>query len=721
MRMLGLPEELVDCAALSAVGDPLQKLTLICRTVEGTLRTAHSADVVSGIEMGLFRALWRCFVVLKKLRLMDSGGGAGGGRRSVEDRRPGEELEVLEAARRIFDLLSIVNKKIVKNLLSLMAMNSNLVFSTNNNNNNGKNNNNNNNNLSSNSNSNNQFTSAEENIAFKTLCRFISLRVLYSSSSDHRHQQNQSNENSEEMFGDDGEAEYFRLVFSKNWLQADVSMGPAARYLSLMKTCENGMRHDIATEYFEQYEINHPFLVKKMKSFSENEKHQFQEGDKEVEEEEKLFLSFQVEQFELVLKGYWNLLISCGEHGKVIQVLEKYLDIFEKYNHQLPASLLSVAMRSVGEVKNAKVAARTMASLFRSFSKNIPTTNNNTNTSTTTSTTITTTSDNNENENNNNSPTNLSTSSNFRLPTQYEMLTCLTALAKCAHPSFHQALETCLQENLIDTTTAASPLRVAELRLQYALNDPIDSLSIAQSEITRCEEAGCSIKNDFRCAGLILQILLRVDDESFMKVFREVVALNDDDDHDHNEGEKKTSRSKSSKSNNKSSRIYDIPSSWVDWLVVWSLRRRYELTQEERKYILDVIEFKRKPSYFVAPQAELIKLDFQFYQRKRNNLNSLDGDENENYENDLHHQQQLRHADPRCVWPKRRSALMKLQTESRNEEKERCVSLSFERHLAFMSSSSSSKSPLVQKLMTSANSLEAASDAMMILKRLESL
>lgn len=726
MKMLGLPEELVDCAALCEVGDPLQKLISITRTTEATLRSAHSADVVPGLEMSLFRALWRCFVILKNVRLLSSSSSPSQRRHVVAEKsttstpsvvleqeelhdnfaveedssssasvRRNKELEVMETARRIFDLLTIVNKKILN--LSNTSSSSSTSFT---------------NNSTNFSSSSSTTTSADENLAFKQLCRLISLRVLYSDpqpSSSSFHQQ-------QYFFGDDGEAEYFRLLFSRKLFQADVSGGPAARYLSLIKTCENGARPDIATEYFEQYEVAHPFLVKPMESLSSSST-----------STKLMLLPFQVEQFELVLKSYWNLLLKCGEHKKVVKTLVKYLDIFEEYNtYQLPAPLLSVAMRAVGEVQESKVAAKTMASLLKSFSVG----GGGGTSSSSSSTTRNTQNDNDDDfsvsgneisqeaeqeqeemrRNNINSSNSTTSSSHTRPPTKYEMLTCLTALAKCGHPSFDQALETCLQERLIDTS---SPVRVAELRLQYALNDPIDSLQTVQDEIQKCEDAGFSIKQDFRCAGLILQILLRLDEETFLDVFKDIV------------GEVNHHRATSSGAT--TGGIREIPSSWVDWLVVWSLRRRYELTTSQQQYILDVIDHKKSPSSFIVPQSELIRRDFDETMKKMNK-----NKKNNTSQGKSDHQFSTT-SDPRCVWPKRKSAIsaLKISTTKSNTQTEQqvvcssCIGEAFTSfaHHQFIQTA---KSPLVEKLVllekNSSNHQNAVlSDANEMLNRMASM
>lgn len=759
MKILGLPEELVDCAALCEVGDPLQKLISVARSAEPTLRSAHSADVVSGLEMSLFRAFWRCFVILKHLRFG----------KTLEERRPGDELEVLEAARRIFDLISIVNKKIVFGILFSLTQNTN---------------NNNNTNVSTSnfagttttttttsatsSTATTTLTSADENLAFKQLCRLISLRVLYSSSSssllssngnssNNNNNNNSSNNNKNnvasggDVGGDDGEAEYFRLIVSKNWLQADVTGGPAARYLSLIKTCEAGMRHDIATEYFEQYEVSHPFLVKRMKSVEEHDEQQHQhQQEQEHQQEPLLFLPFQVEQFELVLKSYWSLLIKCGEHKKVVQVLVKYLDIFDKYNHHLPATMLSVAMRSVGEQKESTVAARTMGTLFRSlasvssmllsssssssppsstpsFAQSINGKNDDfLSTRSSSSSSSLSTSSSSSNSSSNATATTTTTSGNFRPPTPYEMLTCLAALAKCGHPSFHQALDTCLHEDLIDKS---SPLRVAELRLQYALNDPIDSLATVREEIQKCEESGFSVKSDFRCASLVLQILLRTDDDSFLSMFRDVVVFPRDsagdggnDNGDDDDGSYYNNNTNKNVKKVVAGGITDIPTVWVDWLVVWSLRRRYELTNQDRKYILDVIDKKRAPSFSVVPQSELIRYDF--LDRQGVTTKTTTYGHAVDFESSII-------SDPRCVWPKRRSALVNLVHSSacctsslgggRSAIGESFESLSSS---GFSTASSISGANIVDRLASTATSSSrqsALSDTAMMLKRIGSL
>lgn len=221
------------------------------------------------------------------------------------------------------------------------------------------------------------------------------------------------------------------------------------------------------------------------------------------------------------------------------------------------------------------------------------------------------------------------------------MATCLLALAKCGHSSFHRALETCLQEQLIEE----SALRVAELNLQYALNDPVECLRIVQAEAARCNNLASGpidILSDARCASLILQILLRADHPTYLSTLEKLAK-------------------KSAGSSSSDGVGVAVQAAWVDWLIIWAQRRRYELSNEQRQSILKFVALRSPSMQGLGLQAKLIERDLQQALSEETRKKKKQQPESKRATNtSAAGDDVVVHSDPRCNWAKRRTALQGL-------------------------------------------------------------
>jgi hypothetical protein len=144
-------------------------------------------------------------------------------------------------------------------------------------------------------------------------------------------------------------------------------------------------------------------------------------------------------------------------------------------------------------------------------------------------------------------------------PSSHEIFLSLMGLAKCGLPSFQIVLDACISNDLIEGGAEER----GYLLMQHALNtqDPVAAMKTVEASMV---ERHAPISE--RMMVLFLQCLLRTESDEFLAYFKRFC-----------EG--------------KGGVEYALPS-WIELLVRWSERRCYELSDVDRKFIVEDVLVK---------------------------------------------------------------------------------------------------------------------------------
>ncbi|KAH9577181.1 hypothetical protein LSM04_006681 [Trypanosoma melophagium] len=138
---------------------------------------------------------------------------------------------------------------------------------------------------------------------------------------------------------------------------------------------------------------------------------------------------------------------------------------------------------------------------------------------------------------------------------EYLLQTAIHALSKCQVPRFEEEyLRPCLQENLVHCTNEFYFC----ILLQHAHNST-DPGAGAEDVLQAMKEKGTPLTT--RVVSRLMKIYLRIESPKLLELYQHATK-----------------------------RLGLFKPSWLDELLLWADRRRYNITNEERKYILDEVQ-----------------------------------------------------------------------------------------------------------------------------------